>query len=263
MTSVINNINRTDGKLSQEQILARFFLATNGDDWVKNHGWLTNQPVEHWAGVSVDQEGTVVSIVLPGNNLTGNIPEVISELDSLMMLNLHGNQLEGAIPAELGNMENLRFLNLGNNLLVGDIPQELYNLRIEAGALTPNLIGTHPGFKVYAGKPDNAKWVVVKSVHDGSIDPAGATPGNLSMLRDVIARAEQEILMMTLEGNHQTPEELNEEWQTIKEDRYPGLGRWSIQLDHAFCGYCKEQVERIQATNCFNCEMPFSMYSLS
>lgn len=47
---------------------------------------------------------------LPGNGITGKIPEEFGNLTSLTMLDLENNQLTGEIPSSLGNIMGLKFL---------------------------------------------------------------------------------------------------------------------------------------------------------
>ncbi|KAL0911972.1 hypothetical protein M5K25_017912 [Dendrobium thyrsiflorum] len=79
---------------------------------------------------------------LPGNNITGQIPEQLGNLSSLTSLNLENNRLSGNIPASLGKLSKLQILILSNNNLTGDIPDPLSNLsnlndiRLEANHLS-------------------------------------------------------------------------------------------------------------------------------
>jgi hypothetical protein len=65
---------------------------------------------------------------LTGNQLSGEIPIVLSNLSNLFHLSLSYNQLTGTIPPELGMLSNLNELELAGNLLTGTIPVELGNL---------------------------------------------------------------------------------------------------------------------------------------
>ncbi|XP_072952864.1 LRR receptor kinase SERK2-like [Typha angustifolia] len=69
---------------------------------------------------------TVLS--LPGNKITGGIPEQFGNLSSLNNLDLENNLLTGQIPASLGNLSKLQILILSQNNLNGSIPESLSNL---------------------------------------------------------------------------------------------------------------------------------------
>ncbi|XP_042389812.1 LRR receptor kinase SERK2-like isoform X1 [Zingiber officinale] len=65
---------------------------------------------------------------LPGNKITGGIPEQFGDLSSLTNLDLENNHLSGEIPASLGKLSKLQILILSQNNLTGNIPPSLTNL---------------------------------------------------------------------------------------------------------------------------------------
>ena len=138
--------------LSDREILEVLYEATNprniwtgADTWIRSDNWLTETPLEDWYGVSVDDQGRVVSLVINQNNLSGSLPAEIGELSNLTTLDFNYNRLTGSIPPELGKLANLRVLRipgdnlakaarrLANNDLSGPVPSELgrlANLRV-------------------------------------------------------------------------------------------------------------------------------------
>ena len=114
--------------------------------------WSTDTPISEWEGIQRFNASGVLSILLSGrylsgeisaefgklsalddlnlndNRLHGEIPSELADLRNLLRLYLGSNELEGEIPAELGNLTNLRELLLSNNELEGEIPAELGNL---------------------------------------------------------------------------------------------------------------------------------------
>ncbi|KAK9937291.1 hypothetical protein M0R45_014091 [Rubus argutus] len=70
----------------------------------------------------------VRSFDLSSNNLEGEIPEEISSLIGLGILNLSMNHLSGTISSEIGNLLHLEFLDLSHNHLSGQIPSSLFVL---------------------------------------------------------------------------------------------------------------------------------------
>ena len=62
------------------------------------------------------------------NDLSGEFPSEIGNLENLYGLELGGNQLTGEIPPEIGNLTNLTILHLSFNQLSGEIPPEIGNL---------------------------------------------------------------------------------------------------------------------------------------
>ena len=91
--------------------------------------WSADLSIQQWDGVSVfNAPARVVSLKLPGRELSGSIPAELGSLDSLEVLDLSGNELIGSIPPELGSLGGLRYLYLDDNGLTGEIPAELGSL---------------------------------------------------------------------------------------------------------------------------------------
>ncbi|XP_044467191.1 probable LRR receptor-like serine/threonine-protein kinase At3g47570 [Mangifera indica] len=62
------------------------------------------------------------------NSLSGNISPSLSNLSSLTNLNLGTNSLSGRIPSDLGRLGNLKVLDLTINNLIGTVPSSIYNM---------------------------------------------------------------------------------------------------------------------------------------
>ena len=103
--------------------LAALYEATGGPDWTNSAGWLTDVPLEEWFGVGTDESGRVVSLILPGNNLSGSMPAELGKLDALTVLSLHTNDLSGPIPLEFVNMP-LESFYWGNNDLCAPLDED-------------------------------------------------------------------------------------------------------------------------------------------
>ncbi|XP_028060546.1 receptor-like protein 9DC3 [Camellia sinensis] len=68
------------------------------------------------------------AIDLSSNKFSGDIPNVIGRLNSLIVLNLSRNSLTGLIPSSLGDLTELESLDLSSNQLIGKIPNHLLSL---------------------------------------------------------------------------------------------------------------------------------------
>ncbi len=108
--------------------LVALYQATDGDSWINNDNWLSDNPISEWHGVTIDDEGRVSELLLYENQLRGHIPPELGNLSNLTVLNLYSNQLSGTIPSELGNLSSLEALALSENQLNGSIPSELSQL---------------------------------------------------------------------------------------------------------------------------------------
>ena len=113
-----------DGSVDGDRAaLVAFDKATGGYQWRYKRNWLSDRPLNEWDGVTTDESGRVVSLVLIENRLVGSIPPELGKLTNLVTLNLSNdyttrydrNRLSGPIPAELGNLSNLVTLNLEGN----------------------------------------------------------------------------------------------------------------------------------------------------
>ena len=142
-------------KLSNRQVLDSLYRVTGGEEWTDTTNWLSDEPLSEWYGVETSDSGEVTGLSLGDNNLTGSIPDVLVELDSLVTLDLggnalggripgglrellqlrdlvlNGNELEGLLPWSLGQMGALRYLDIGDNELSGVVPREFSRLELD------------------------------------------------------------------------------------------------------------------------------------
>lgn len=110
---------------TEKTALLALYNATQGEQWT--HTWDVSTPVDQWYGVTVEN-GTVVRLELSQNNLKGILPESISGLQNLQVLNLGFNSLKGSLPTSIGNMKSLKQIELFMNRFSGSIPSEIGKL---------------------------------------------------------------------------------------------------------------------------------------
>jgi hypothetical protein len=72
--------------------------------------------------------GSIITVYLPGNNLTGTVPSSLGKLTALTALHLDRNNLTGTVPSTLGQLADLTSLQLDSNSLTGTIPSTLGQL---------------------------------------------------------------------------------------------------------------------------------------
>ncbi len=104
--------------------LTALYNSTDGDNWMDNTNWLSDEPLSEWYGIFTNLNGSVFHIDLTGNGLSGQIPPELGNLSALTELALGDNDLSGQVPPELGNLS-LRVLLLGDNDFSGCIPNTL------------------------------------------------------------------------------------------------------------------------------------------
>lgn len=81
----------------QCEALVAIYQGAGGENWDNQTGWLTDENVCQWYGVSCNA-GTVVALDLYGNNLAGPLPLEIGGFPDLKTLTLNDNALTGSIP---------------------------------------------------------------------------------------------------------------------------------------------------------------------
>lgn len=110
---------------NDKQVLLDLYVATQGENWIST--WDTNEPVEHWKGVTVEKD-QIVGISLLFNNMEGELPASLGTLTELRILELSFNRISGTLPESLGNLENLEVLAFNGNNLSGSIPASFAQL---------------------------------------------------------------------------------------------------------------------------------------
>jgi Leucine-rich repeat (LRR) protein len=106
------------------EALQAIYNATNGPEWKNSHNWnfAENNVSNNWYGVKVERD-RVVSFNLAGNNLVGEVPKEVGQMDGLRYLNLSNNRLNGNLQYYIGKLSNLVLLDLSANDFDGDIPE--------------------------------------------------------------------------------------------------------------------------------------------
>uniref|UniRef100_A0A7S2N1H4 L domain-like protein n=1 Tax=Helicotheca tamesis TaxID=374047 RepID=A0A7S2N1H4_9STRA len=141
-------------------IMAVLYFSTGGEQWAFDFNFLTEKPTCRWmsmfqtsrgvqfaVGVVCDAEENIISLWIPNNamsgelpfaeitqltslrmlafqlnrDLTGTIPDSISQLTNLEMLALSDNQFSETLPASMEKMTSLASIMLDDNLLSGEI----------------------------------------------------------------------------------------------------------------------------------------------
>ena len=161
---------------SEKQVLLDFYASTNGDSWTQS--WDLNQPESEWHGITIE-DNSVVGISMLFNNIEGEIPTSIGQLNNLEVLELSFNKLYGTLPTELGNLQNLKLLAFNGNGLNGSIPSSIGNLS--------NLTQLHLSSNYFSGElPDsiaNLKQLEVLNVFDNNL--SGKLPSKITNLRNL------------------------------------------------------------------------------
>ncbi|KAF9427119.1 hypothetical protein BGZ94_005457, partial [Podila epigama] len=79
----------------------------------QSNGWGPLQEMDDWY---------IIELHLGFNGLVGPVPEILSQLVNLIILDLSNNELEGEIPLSLSNLTRLERLDLSSNKITGSFP---------------------------------------------------------------------------------------------------------------------------------------------
>lgn len=153
--------------LRERYALAVLHFATDGRDWARDIGFLSDAPVCDWAVDNVEnKEGdrirlgvdcdcrrpgeedcsdrdptSIKRLILPSMNLVGEIPHEIFLLYDLLELDLNSNKIRGELSQGLLLLRSLRVLSLQYNRILGNIPSwigdlvELRELNLASNAI--------------------------------------------------------------------------------------------------------------------------------
>jgi Leucine-rich repeat (LRR) protein len=153
--------------LRERYALAVLHFATDGRDWARDIGFLSDAPVCEWAVDNVENKDgdrirlgvdcdcrrpveencsdldatSVKRLILPSMNLVGEIPHEIFLLYDLLELDLNSNKIRGELSQSILLLRSLRILSLQYNRILGNIPSwigdlvELRELNLASNAI--------------------------------------------------------------------------------------------------------------------------------
>jgi hypothetical protein len=111
-----------DPRFTQRYIMALFYYAMDGENWVQKQGWLSEKSECEWFGIDGISEGC-------GSEGVGGCVErsdLNGDYNKVCRLALgRSNNLFGAFPTELGQLEEMRYVEIQDDWLTGTIPTEL------------------------------------------------------------------------------------------------------------------------------------------
>ena len=78
--------------------------ALDGENWAESN-WGDDADIRTWRGVTLDSDVRVTELRLGSSGLSGEIPDLLADLDMLEVLVLEGNGLVGEIPEAVMDLE--------------------------------------------------------------------------------------------------------------------------------------------------------------
>ncbi|MEJ2759721.1 MAG: hypothetical protein P8046_14675, partial [Anaerolineales bacterium] len=150
--------------VDQCEALVAIYQSTHGDDWDNQTGWLEDENVCNWYGVSCNG-GTIVALDLFGNNLSGPLPLEIGGFPDLKTLTLNDNSLTGPIPLTVTFLD-LDLFHFHNTSLCEPADPNFQDwfsqivYRLSSGpCATPVPTNTSAPFQTYTPQPtSNLPW---------------------------------------------------------------------------------------------------------
>lgn len=109
--------------------LVGLYKAMDGKSWNNASYWLSNNDINSWSGVQVDEQGLVRTIDLADQGLNGTIPECIGDFTHLKELTLSDSGIKGKLPETIGNLTALEILTIRNTSLSGPLPDAFENMK--------------------------------------------------------------------------------------------------------------------------------------
>ncbi|XP_024995366.1 phytosulfokine receptor 1-like [Cynara cardunculus var. scolymus] len=116
------------------------------------NGWISNSSnCFNWVGITSDfhgvtcnsSSGRIVGLALQKRRLTGNLSDIISNLDQLRTLNLSHNFLEGPLPISLFHLAHLDEVDLSSNKFDGVLPVSINLPALQVLDISDNYINIH------------------------------------------------------------------------------------------------------------------------
>lgn len=163
------NLNRH--LLMDRYALITFYISLGGWKWKEHDNWLGDGYLCTWFGVTCDDSGALTGITLRHNNLNGKLPEMLTYVSSLQVLNLAQNSITGTLPTSIHQLRNLLTLEISINKFSGEVPTNLWKLsNIEIVNLA-HFGGTVPTIPPEIGRLSSLQRLLVPETHASGFIP--------------------------------------------------------------------------------------------
>lgn len=172
----------TDERVLIQYTLVKFFLSTSnggkeGSSWLEDNGWMESRNQCEWYGITCDESGTIVNLMLSNNNLMGELHSELPLISKkLTSLDLSNNSIGGGIPEEIGKLSELKYLDLSNNALTGSISSSIGESTM---LITLNLSNNQLKSII---PPEIGRLSMLTSVNLGDNQLIGSIPSDIGML---------------------------------------------------------------------------------
>ena len=90
---------------TEKLVLEALYEAASGPAWTLSDGWLEDENLARWHGVSTDSAtGRISGLDLTGNGLSGGLPQALGQLVGMTQLKIGSNALSGPLPVSLAEL---------------------------------------------------------------------------------------------------------------------------------------------------------------
>jgi len=126
LQSDLNILHVTQGDC---KAMEAFWDATGqGDGWKYKTGWDELRSAEEWFGITLWESGQGIKWFLPyNNNITGVIPDGISQLTNAQTIGISNNYFSGIVPNTINNIPSLISFSVADNGYIGKLPKIIIN----------------------------------------------------------------------------------------------------------------------------------------
>ena len=122
---------------TEKVVLEVLYEAASGPEWTFSDGWLEDEDLAQWYGVSTDSvTGRISGLDLTGNGLSGGLPQALGQLVGMTEFRIGDNELSGRLPLSLAGLPLDEFDYSGTSLCVeddGDFESWLAGIAIHRG----------------------------------------------------------------------------------------------------------------------------------
>ena len=106
---------------TEKVVLEVLYEAASGPEWTLSDGWLEDEDLAQWYGVSTDSvTGRISGLDLTGNGLSGGLPQALGQLVGMTEFRIGNNELSGRLPLSLAGLPLDEFDYGGTSLCVED-----------------------------------------------------------------------------------------------------------------------------------------------
>ena len=173
--------SQTSPETDREALIA-LYNTTDGPNWRTDSNWLSDAPMDDWYGVTTNRRGRVTKLYLGGNEMSGEIPPELGNLDKLKVLDIGDAESVENVGSDAGKFM-LAFANIVTsyspphaNDLTGCIP---INLRRQLDQEKSVLGDLHFCDGGYWDQPKASSIVTLMPTCSGGSDPGPLDPAPL------------------------------------------------------------------------------------